>query len=86
MGGYKILNSLIKVVSLLFLLHCVNGEDPYRFYNWKVTYGNIYPLGVKQQGILINGMFPGPQISCVTNDNLIISVHNHLNEPFLISW
>ncbi|KAA8520093.1 hypothetical protein F0562_014349 [Nyssa sinensis] len=38
------------------------------------------------QGILINGQFPGPQIDCVTNDNLIISIYNYLNEPFLISW
>ncbi|XP_043688142.1 L-ascorbate oxidase homolog [Telopea speciosissima] len=70
----------------LFLASCVNGEDPYRFFTWTVTYGDIYPLGVKQQGILINGQFPGPQIECVTNDNLIISVFNNLDEPFLISW
>lgn len=77
----------VRSLTLFSLLvHVVNGEDPYRFYTWKVTYGDIYPLGVKQQGILINGQFPGPQISCVTNDNLIISVYNYLNEPFLISW
>ena len=39
-----------------------------------------------EQGILINGQFPGPQIDAVTNDNLIISVYNYLREPFLISW
>lgn len=38
------------------------------------------------QGILINGQFPGPSIEAVTNDNLIISVFNALDEPFLISW
>lgn len=27
----------------------VRGEDPYRFFNWNVTYGDIYPLGVRQQ-------------------------------------
>ncbi|CAI9756620.1 unnamed protein product [Fraxinus pennsylvanica] len=79
--------SLINAFILLtLLLHNVNGEDPYRFYTWKITYGDIYPLGVKQKGILINGQFPGPQIDCVTNDNLIISVFNSLNEPFLLSW
>ncbi|KAK9084808.1 hypothetical protein Sjap_025219 [Stephania japonica] len=71
---------------LFFSVSCVNGEDPYRFLTWKVTYGNIWPLGVKQQGILINGQFPGPRIDCVTNENLIISVYNYLSEPFLISW
>nr|KJB67220.1 hypothetical protein B456_010G181000 [Gossypium raimondii] len=72
------------IACILFL--GVNGENPYRYITWKVTYGDIYPLGVKQQGILINGQFPGPHIDAVTNDNLIISVYNYLNEPFLISW
>ncbi|CAN1843612.1 L-ascorbate oxidase homolog [Linum perenne] len=79
-GGFWVL------VVLLGLVSCSNGESPYRFYNWNVTYGDIYPLGVKQQGILINGQFPGPPIEAVTNDNLIVSVFNSLDEPFLISW
>ncbi|XAR64245.1 Laccase [Bertholletia excelsa] len=64
----------------------VGAEDPYRFFNWNITYGDIYPLGVRQQGILINGQFPGPDIHSVTNDNLIINVFNSLDEPFLLSW
>ncbi|XP_038704166.1 L-ascorbate oxidase homolog [Tripterygium wilfordii] len=75
---------LMLVVGLL--VTCTRGEDPYRFYTWNVTYGDIYPLGVKQTGILINGQFPGPQIESVTNDNLIINVFNSLDEPFLLSW
>lgn len=74
------------IALVLVFVHGVNGEDPYRFFTWKVTYGNIYPLGVKQQGILINGQFPGPQIDAVTNENLVINVFNYLREPFLISW
>ncbi|GAV90226.1 Cu-oxidase domain-containing protein/Cu-oxidase_2 domain-containing protein/Cu-oxidase_3 domain-containing protein [Cephalotus follicularis] len=80
----KILCSLI--VLALLLVHGVTAENPYRYITWKITYGDIYPLGVKQQGILINGQFPGPQIDAVTNDNLIINVYNYLKEPFLISW
>ncbi|KAE8696741.1 hypothetical protein F3Y22_tig00110647pilonHSYRG00119 [Hibiscus syriacus] len=68
------------------LLLCVNGENPYRVFTWNVTYGDVYPLGVRQQGILINGQFPGPHIDAVTNDNLVINVYNYLNESFLISW
>lgn len=68
------------------LLAIVEAEDPYRFFNWNVTYGDIYPLGVRQQGILINGQFPGPDIHSVTNDNLIINVFNSLDQPFLLSW
>ncbi|XP_010266098.1 PREDICTED: L-ascorbate oxidase homolog [Nelumbo nucifera] len=73
-------------VVLVLLFAVVKAEDPYRFFTWNVTYGDIYPLGVRQQGILINGQFPGPDIYSVTNDNLIINVYNSLPEPFLLSW
>ncbi|KAK7828358.1 l-ascorbate oxidase like protein [Quercus suber] len=82
-GG--VLGGAVLCVTV-FLLATVGAEDPYRFFNWNVTYGDIYPLGVRQQGILINGQFPGPDIHSVTNDNLIINVFNSLNEPFLLSW
>ncbi|KAE8668976.1 L-ascorbate oxidase-like protein [Hibiscus syriacus] len=64
----------------------VQAEDPYRFFTWNVTYGDIFPLGVRQQGILINGQFPGPDLYSVTNDNLIVNVFNNLDEPLLLSW
>ncbi|MFQ6637575.1 hypothetical protein Gotur_013025 [Gossypium turneri] len=76
----------IIILAMLLVCCCTNGEDPYKFYTWNVTYGDIYPLGVKQQVILINGQFPGPQIETVTNENLIINVFNSLDQPFLISW
>uniref|UniRef100_A0A0E0D1N2 L-ascorbate oxidase n=1 Tax=Oryza meridionalis TaxID=40149 RepID=A0A0E0D1N2_9ORYZ len=82
-------NVVAAAALLLFLATSallVAGDDPYRFFTWTVTYGDITPLGVKQQGILINGQFPGPTIEAVTNDNLIINVFNKLNDPFLISW
>ncbi|XP_022940174.1 L-ascorbate oxidase homolog [Cucurbita moschata] len=72
--------------AFLCFFAAVSADDPYRFFTWNVSYGDIYPLGLRQQGILINGQFPGPDIHCVTNDNLIINVFNSLDEPFLISW
>ncbi|KAL0739673.1 hypothetical protein Bca4012_015883 [Brassica carinata] len=72
--------------TMVAIISLVQAEDPYRFFDWRVTYGNIYPLGIPQRGILINGQFPGPEIYSVTNDNLIINVHNDLDEPFLLSW
>ncbi|CAA2972443.1 L-ascorbate oxidase homolog [Olea europaea subsp. europaea] len=72
--------------AILSVLAVVSAEDPYRFFTWNITYGDIYPLGIAQQGILINGQFPGPDIHAVTNDNLIINVQNNLPEPFLLSW
>ncbi|KAK2657378.1 hypothetical protein Ddye_010430 [Dipteronia dyeriana] len=79
------LQFLIGILACLSVL-CVNAEDPYRYFTWKVTYGLISPLGVPQQGILINGQFPGPPIEAVTNDNIIVNVFNDLDEPFLITW
>ncbi|KAJ0725373.1 putative laccase [Helianthus annuus] len=80
------INLAVCVAVGAVLIAIATAEDPYRFFDWNVTYGNIYPLGVRQQGILINGQFPGPTIHSVTNDNLIINVINSLDEPFLISW
>jgi len=37
------------IVFILFLGNDVNCEDPYRYFTWRITYGDIYPLGVKQQ-------------------------------------
>ncbi|RDX92755.1 L-ascorbate oxidase-like protein, partial [Mucuna pruriens] len=79
-----------RVCCVLFLVvvlvACARGEDPYRFYTWNVTYGDIYPLGVKQQGILINWQFPGPQIEAVTNDNLIINEWSAAEEKLMAGW
>lgn len=81
-----LISRLCVVYFVAMLAIVARAESPYRFFTWNVTYGDIYPLGVRQQGILINGQFPGPDIHSVTNDNLIINVHNSLPEPFLISW
>jgi hypothetical protein len=31
------------------LLLPARADDPYRFYTWNITFGDIYPLGVKQE-------------------------------------
>ncbi|XP_062155624.1 L-ascorbate oxidase homolog [Alnus glutinosa] len=64
----------------------VEADDPYRYYTWTVTYGTLYPLGVPQQVILINGQFPGPRLDVVTNDNIILNLINKLDQPFLLTW
>lgn len=40
---------LWHLAGVLYLLAGVGAEDPYRFFTWNVTYGDIYPLGVRQQ-------------------------------------
>ncbi|KAJ4849482.1 hypothetical protein Tsubulata_030297 [Turnera subulata] len=64
----------------------VQAEDPYRYYTWTVTYGSVKVLDQPQRVILINGQFPGPNIECNTNDNVIVNVFNKLDEPFLLTW
>ncbi|KAK8552441.1 hypothetical protein V6N12_041036 [Hibiscus sabdariffa] len=78
--------SVALFCAAVSLFAIAGAEDPYKFFSWNITYGDIYPLGVRQTGILINGQFPGPDIHSVTNDNLIINVFNNLNESFLLSW
>ncbi|KAK8959176.1 Monocopper oxidase-like protein SKU5 [Platanthera guangdongensis] len=34
----------------------------------------------------VNGQFPGPILNITTNWNVIINVHNNLDEPFLVTW
>ncbi|KAJ8767063.1 hypothetical protein K2173_012577 [Erythroxylum novogranatense] len=77
---------LFFVTSSPYYSSIVGAEDPYRFFDWNITYGDIYPFGIKQQGILINGEFPGPNIEAFTNGNVFINVRNHLDEPFLLTW
>lgn len=78
--------------TLVALLVCLSAgamvlaEDPYLFFEWKVTYGTIAPLGVPQQGILINGQFPGPNINSTGNNNIVVNVFNNLDEPLLFTW
>ncbi|XP_052151535.1 L-ascorbate oxidase homolog [Oryza glaberrima] len=87
MSSRRSMGALAAVCVCMFVfVSSARAEDPYRFFDWEVTTGNINPLGVQQQGILINGQFPGPEIDCQTNDNLIVNVHNRLSEPFLLSW
>jgi len=45
-GGATVGSLLLCVAISLF--HIAGAEDPYRFFNWNVTYGDIYPLGVRQ--------------------------------------
>ncbi|KAH1226978.1 hypothetical protein AAZX31_11G261300 [Glycine max] len=80
---------MLLVLSCLWiesLLTVVRGEDPYLYFTWNVTYGTISPLGIPQQGIFINGQFPGPNINSTSNNNLVINVFNNLDEPFLFTW
>ncbi|XP_042008870.1 L-ascorbate oxidase homolog [Salvia splendens] len=86
----KGITMLSKKIICLAVVMCLwagtLAEDPYIFLEWKVEYGNISPLGVPQQGILINGQFPGPMINCTSNNNIVVNVFNHLDEPFLLTW
>ncbi|CAN0887451.1 L-ascorbate oxidase homolog [Linum grandiflorum] len=64
----------------------VQGEDPYLFFTWNVSYGIRSPLGVPQQVILINDQFPGPKINSTSNNNIVVNVFNNLDEPLLFTW
>lgn len=78
---YFIIANLLLCLSKL----CIS-EDPYVYFDWRVSYINASPLGVKQQVIAINGQFPGPILNVTTNWNVVVNVKNDLDEPLLITW
>jgi hypothetical protein len=49
MAGGNAGGAAARVLLFVLGLVLVAGDDPYRFFTWTVTYGDIYPLGVKQQ-------------------------------------
>ncbi|KAL6841431.1 hypothetical protein ACP4OV_028949 [Aristida adscensionis] len=74
------------VLVLAALAGVALAEDPYLFFEWKVTYGTRDMMGVAQKVILINGEFPGPKINCTSNNNIVVNVFNELDQPFLFTW
>jgi L-ascorbate oxidase len=74
------------VLLVLSALAVARAEDPYLFYEWKVTYGTKSLLDVPQKVILINGEFPGPRINCSSNNNIVVNVFNELDQPLLFTW
>jgi hypothetical protein len=48
-GGGNSGAGLLGLLLLGVLPLLAAGEDPYRFFTWTVTSGDIYPLGVKQK-------------------------------------
>lgn len=74
----------LSLISCLFtLVYC---EDPYVYHTWKVNYATLSPLGVPQQVITINDLFPGPRINCTSNNNIVVNVFNNLDEPLMFHW
>ncbi|BAB64824.1 putative L-ascorbate oxidase homolog [Oryza sativa (japonica cultivar-group)] len=68
------------------VLAAVRAEDPYHFFDWKVTYGTRTIMDVAQKVMLINDMFPGPTINCSSNNNIVVNVFNQLDHPLLFNW
>ncbi|CAD6333467.1 unnamed protein product [Miscanthus lutarioriparius] len=80
----RVAAGVLLVLSALALV--AQAEDPYLFFEWKVTYGTKPLLGVPQKVILINGEFPGPRINCSSNNNIVVNVFNQLDQPLLFTW
>nr|GMD68802.1 L-ascorbate oxidase homolog [Ipomoea batatas] len=78
--------AMVFLLCLLAVALVVQAEDPYVFFDWKVTYGKLSPLGVAKDAILINGKLPGPTINSTSNNNIVINVFNELDEPLLFHW
>ncbi|EOY22908.1 SKU5 similar 2 isoform 2 [Theobroma cacao] len=78
--------SLFLSIHIALLASLCFADDPYVFYDFKLSYITVSPLGVPQQVIAVNGAFPGPVVNATTNYNVAINVHNQLDENLLITW
>ncbi|CAN4127580.1 unnamed protein product [Withania somnifera] len=76
----------IILVCIFLFMGLTFAGDPFKFFNFEVTYIDASPLGVSQQVIAINGKFPGPTMNVTTNDNVVVNVRNKLDEDLLIHW
>jgi hypothetical protein len=74
------------LLVLALVAAVARAEDPYHFFEWKVTYGTRTIMGTPQKVILINDLFPGPTINCTSNNNIVINVFNMLDQPLLFTW
>lgn len=72
------------LISLLVNLS--SAGDAFVYYDFEVSYITASPLGVPQQVIAINGKFPGPPMNVTTNNNVVVNVHNKLDEELLMTW
>ncbi|KAL1819980.1 hypothetical protein ACET3Z_014849 [Daucus carota] len=84
--------ALIRTSVALFILQIFlafgvsSSEDGAVTFDLDVSYIIASPLGVPQQVIAVNGMFPGPVINVTTNYDVTLNVHNRLNENLLMTW
>lgn len=78
--------TLFSLACIALLSTLCSAGDPYVFYDFRVSYITASPLGVPQQVIAVNGKFPGPPINATTNNNVVVNVHNELDENFLMTW
>lgn len=40
---------LASCIALISVFQFAVAESPYRYFDWHVTYGHVYPLGVQQR-------------------------------------
>ena len=63
----------------------ISAEDPYRFFDWKVTFGEILPLGVPQQAccrFMINSL----SIFFLSNISLSVCLSSGDTDQRAIPW
>lgn len=77
---------LLLLVHIGLLSSSCYADDPFVYFDFKVSYITASPLGVPQQVIAVNDKFPGPTINVTTNNNVVVNVRNKLDEGLLMHW
>ncbi|KAH0979195.1 hypothetical protein GBA52_006372 [Prunus armeniaca] len=78
--------TLFSLTHIGLLSTLCSAADPIVSYDFRVSYITASPLGVPQRVIAVNEKFPGPPINATTNNNVVVNVHNELDEHLLLTW
>ncbi|ONI25060.1 hypothetical protein PRUPE_2G278000 [Prunus persica] len=78
--------TLFSLTHIALLSTLCSAADPIVSYDFRVSYITASPLGVPQRVIAVNEKFPGPPINATTNNNVVVNVHNELDEHLLLTW
>ncbi|KAG9141895.1 hypothetical protein Leryth_009266 [Lithospermum erythrorhizon] len=83
--GFGILKGvLIGLILFITLVKPALGST--RRYNFEIKLQKVNRLCQEKSIVTVNGQFPGPQITAVEGDRLIITVINHVEYNVTIHW
>ncbi len=73
-------------LALFLLLSITFGEAAIRSFEWNVTWATVAPDCVTKNVVTINGQYPGPEISAVEGDRIVVKLCNNIYHGVTMHW